>query len=107
MSTFLDDLNQSASLILLGPCYSKANTKRVYLNRKTGRRIYGKADHVLIALESFIVQAKKQWQRREPLWPPIAIYIDIHYQSRKPDLDESLVLETWSAEIDENSTLDT
>ena len=91
MSTFLDDLNQSASLTLLGPIYSKANSRMVGVNRKTWRMYNIKPPKVQEAAKSFVYQAKSQWGRRRPLEAPIYVKMDIYYQSRGPDLDDSFI----------------
>ena len=91
MSTFLEDLNQSANLALFGPIYSKANSRMVGFNPKTKKQVNIKPKKAREAVKSFVYQAKSQWCRRNHLEAPIYVKMDIFYQSRRPDLDDSLI----------------
>ena len=70
------------------PC-SKANSRRL-VKSKTGRPLFIKSQKALDYVKSFERQCKKI----NPLYEKdVAVKITIYYASRRPDLDESLILD--------------
>lgn len=77
--------------VLLGEPASKANSRQVALDTSTGRRRVIKSDKALHYVESALRQIPPK--ARQQLKGDIAIELRIFYASRRPDLDESLVLD--------------
>lgn len=70
------------------PC-SKANSRRL-VKSKTGRPLFIKSQKALDYVKSF----ERQCQKIDPLFEKdVAVKITIYYASRRPDLDESLILD--------------
>jgi len=79
------------------PC-SKANSRRL-VKSKTGRPLFIKSQKALNYVKSFI----KQCQKIDPLYEKdVAVKITIYYASRRPDLDESLILDCMQGLIYKN-----
>jgi len=79
------------------PC-SKANSRRL-VKSKTGRPLFIKSQKALDYVKSFI----KQCQKIDPLYEKdVAVKITIYYASRRPDLDESLILDCMQGLIYKN-----
>jgi len=79
------------------PC-SKANSRRL-VKSKTGRPLFIKSQKALDYVKSFI----NQCQKVDPLYEKdVAVKITIYYASRRPDLDESLILDCMQGLIYKN-----
>ncbi len=73
--------------VIEGEPASKANSRRIV---KIGNRIASiKSQKALSYADAFKLQAPKV----EPLTDPVRITLTIYYASRRPDLDESLILD--------------
>ena len=87
------------SFVIKGQPYSKANSRR--LVQKGGRPMFIKSKEALQYLHAF----KMQCPKCKPLIDKsqdVAVDIKIFYQSRRPDLDESLILDAMQGLVYEN-----
>jgi len=78
---------QALSLIILGEPASKANSRRMVYVR--GKPMFIKSAKALAYAKSF----KQQAAAAAKLDGDVAVHITIYYASRRPDLDESLILD--------------
>ncbi|MGA0201501.1 MAG: RusA family crossover junction endodeoxyribonuclease [Prochlorotrichaceae cyanobacterium] len=77
------------AFLILGEPASKANSRRIVMIRGMARSI--KSQKALNYVEAFKRQAKQQL---EEIWEDdVRVTIHIHYASRRPDLDESVILD--------------
>jgi hypothetical protein len=75
------------AFLILGEPASKANSRRIVTIRGMARSI--KSQKALNYVEAFKLQAK-----RGEVWEDdVRVTIHIHYASRRPDLDESVILD--------------
>lgn len=79
-------------MILYGQLQSKANSRRLVVNRKTGRAMFIKSKEALSAVDTFSAQAKAQWEG-EPIEGPVLFVAHVYYPSRRQDLDVSLLMD--------------
>ena len=102
MSQKPDDINrntelQSLSIIIFGEPASKANSRRVVKFGNMSRLI--KSQKALDYSEAF----KQQCPAIDPLMSgDIRMTLTIYYASRRPDLDESLILDLFQGLVYEN-----
>lgn len=90
--------NTIASITILGEPCSKANSRRL-VKSKQGRPLFIKSQKALDYVKSFERQCKKF----EPLCEKdVAVEIVIFYSSRRPDLDESLILDCMQGLVYKN-----
>ena len=80
---------QALSLIILGEPASKANSRRMVHIR--GRTMFIKSAKALEYAKSFKQQVESE--AKVCLHGDVAVHIRIYYASRRPDLDESLILD--------------
>jgi len=78
---------QALSLIIFGEPASKANSRRMVYVR--GKPMFIKSAKALAYAKSF----KQQAAPAAKLDGDVAVHITIYYASRRPDLDESLILD--------------
>jgi len=78
---------QALSLIIFGEPASKANSRRMVYVR--GKPMFIKSAKALAYAKSF----KQQAIPAAKLDGDVAVHITIYYASRRPDLDESLILD--------------
>jgi len=79
------------------PC-SKANSRRL-VKSKTGRPLFIKSQKALDYVKTF----EKQCKKIDPLFEKdVAVKITIYYASRRPDLDESLILDCMQGLVYKN-----
>jgi Holliday junction resolvase RusA-like endonuclease len=78
---------QALSLIILGEPASKANSRRMVYVR--GKPMFIKSAKALAYAKSF----KQQATPAAKIDGDVAVHITIYYASRRPDLDESLILD--------------
>lgn len=79
----------SISIVVIGEPCSKANSRRL-VKSKSGRPLFIKSKKALDYVKSFSQQCP---QLDEPFTEDVAVDIKIFYASRRPDLDESLILD--------------
>jgi len=80
---------QALSLIILGEPASKANSRRMVHIR--GRTMFIKSAKALAYAKSFKQQVESA--ANVCFHGDVAVHIRIYYASRRPDLDESLILD--------------
>ena len=78
---------QALSLIIYGEPASKSNSRRLFSIR--GRPAVIKSSKALAYAKMF----KQQCFRKKLLEGDVAVHMTIYYASRRPDLDESLILD--------------
>lgn len=87
----------SISFVIYGEPASKANSRRIV---RRGNKIASiKSAKALSYSDSFKAQAPKDVAM---LTGPVRIHMDIYYASRRPDLDESLILDLLQGVVYEN-----
>lgn len=76
---------------LFGQAASKANSRKIVNNPKTGRAMVIKSKEA----RKFMDDARRQIPPacRVRLQGPVAVVLHIHYKTERPDLDESIVLD--------------
>ena len=79
---------------------SKANSRRSVLNRKTGNMMYIKSKKALSYVNAFSLQCP---QINPPLEGDLSITMTIYYASRRPDLDESLILDCMQSVLEKKT----
>ena len=77
------------AFLIIGEPASKANSRRIVMIRGTARSI--KSQKALNYVASFKLQAQQQLGE---IWEDdVSVTIHIYYASRRPDLDESVILD--------------
>ena len=94
--TTIDEL-QSISLNIFGEPASKANSRKLVHYGGMSRLI--KSDKALSYSEAFKLQAKPL---QTLMTGDVKVTMVIHYASRRPDLDESLILDLLQGVVYEN-----
>lgn len=82
---------QALSLCILGEPASKANSRRMVYVR--GKPMFIKSSKALTYAESFKQQTLAAAASKVTLDGDVAVHIKIYYATRRPDLDESLILD--------------
>ena len=86
------------SMVIFGEPCSKANSRRL-VKSKTGSPLFSKSKKALSYVKSF----KEQCKKIDPLLlGDVAVIIKIYYASRRPDLDESLILDCMEGLVYKN-----
>ena len=91
---------QALSLIILGEPASKANSRRMVHIR--GKTMFIKSAKALAYANAFKQQVGAATQAGVMLEGDVAVHITIYYASRRPDLDESLILDLLQGVAYEN-----
>lgn len=81
---------------VLGSPQSKANSRRLVFNHKTKRPMFIKSARALSYTQAFTMQCPKL---ASPLEDDVAVWIKIFYESRRPDLDDSIILDAMQGAI--------
>jgi Holliday junction resolvase RusA-like endonuclease len=88
--------NELLEFVILGEPASKANSRRLVYNKKTKRPLFIKSDKARSYLKDF----QKQCPVKKPLLEgDLSVTMTIFYASRRPDLDESLILDAMEKRI--------
>ena len=90
--------NNIVEMVIHGEPCSKANSRRL-VKSKSGRPLFIKSQKALDYVKSFAKQCKKI---EPPVEKDVAVRIVIFYASRRPDLDESLILDCMQGPIYKN-----
>lgn len=90
---------KSVEFQILGQPYSKANSRRLVTNRRTGRPMFIKSDAAFGYAKAFKLQCPKL---PALISGDISFTAHIYYGSRRPDLDESLLMDLCQGLIYEN-----
>ena len=86
--------------VVYGEPASKANGRRNVFNKKTGKMLYIKSKKALNYAEAFALQCP---QMSPPIKDDVSVTITIFYASRRPDLDESLILDCMQSVVDKKA----
>jgi len=92
-------MGDSIKFVVKGQCYSKANSRR--LVSIGGKPRFIKSKQALKYAEDFTWQCPKQ-ETLIPKDKDVSVKMTIYYQNRRPDLDESLILDLMQGMIYEN-----
>ena len=88
----------SINMVIYGEPCSKANSRRL-VKGKTGKPLFIKSNKALDYVKSF----GQQCQCVDPLiTEDVSVIIRIYYASRRPDLDESLILDCMQGLVYKN-----
>ena len=91
-------MSNNVDMVIYGEPCSKANSRRL-VKSKSGRPLFIKSQKALAYVKSFGEQCKTL----DPLMEDdVAVLIKIYYGSRRPDLDESLILDCMQGLIYKN-----
>lgn len=90
--------NNIVEMVIFGEPCSKANSRRL-VKSKSGRPLFIKSQKALDYVKSFQKQCRKI---EPPVEKDVAVRIVIFYASRRPDLDESLILDCMQGPIYKN-----
>lgn len=80
-------------MTLIGISYSMKNSRRLVVNKRTGKPMFIKSSKAVKAFHDFVIQAKAQWDGREPIPPPAHVSGIIYYPNRRFDLDPSMLFD--------------
>lgn len=84
---------ETLKLLITGSPQSKANSRRLVLNRKTNKLMSIKSKAALAYEESALWQLKSQLRGRAPLIGDLSIDVTIYYKTKHNDLDPSLIFD--------------
>lgn len=84
---------------IIGEPASKANSRRLVTNKKTGKKWPIKSAKALAYVDAVQKQAPRSWPL---LTGPLVAHITIWYATEKPDLDESIILDALQGIIYKN-----
>jgi Holliday junction resolvase RusA-like endonuclease len=90
---------QPITFTIFGEPASKANSRRLVVNNKTGRLMSIKSAKALGYVQAFKAQCPKL---PVLMTGDLSATITIHYASRRPDLDESVILDAMQGCIYDN-----
>lgn len=80
--------------VVKGNLQSKANSRKLVTNRKTGRILFIKSKSAMDFTDEAIYQLKRLWMQKPAYEGPVSLRADIYYSSRRPDLTPELFLDT-------------
>jgi Holliday junction resolvase RusA-like endonuclease len=78
---------------IYGETCSKANSRRIVFSKKSKRRLVIKSEKAINYCDEFNRQADLVQPNVEPYEGKVAVFMEIAYCTRRPDLDESLILD--------------
>jgi Holliday junction resolvase RusA-like endonuclease len=87
--------NEAVEFTVLGEPASKANSRKLVKNQKTGKPMFIKSQKARDYARAFKYQCP---QPRVRLTGDVRVTIIIYYASRRPDLDESVILDCMEPE---------
>lgn len=83
-------MSKPVEFVAYGEPASKANQRRLVKNKKTGKTMFIKSQKALDYEHDFALQCP---QIEPPISEDVKVTITIYYASRRPDLDESVILD--------------
>lgn len=92
-------MQEPISFVIKGSPQSKANSRRLVVNNKTGRMMFIKSKAAISYNDAFRMQCPKLDTLLEG---DVCVTAHIYYGSRRPDLDESIVLDAMQGLIYSN-----
>jgi len=84
------DFNWRVHAVVEGEPASKANQRKFVKNRRTGKPMFIKSEKALNYVAAFAMQVTPL---KELLEGDLVVAIKVYYASRRPDLDESVILD--------------
>ena len=81
---------KQVEFVVYGEPASKANSRRLVNNKKTGKTMFIKSSKALTYEKDFAMQCP---QLDPPIEGDVKVTIKIFYATRRPDLDESVILD--------------
>jgi len=82
-------------MVILGQLQSKSNSRQIVMVR--GKPLVIKSKAARDCADSFTTQLKAQWQNAPPVPEPVLLSAVVTYQSRRSDLDISLLMDCLQA----------
>lgn len=76
-----------------GNLQSKANSRKLVMNRKTGRVLFIKSQSARDFSDEAISQLKRLWMQKPAYTGLVSLRADIYYSSRRPDLTPELFMD--------------
>jgi hypothetical protein len=95
-------MKHPVEFVVYGEAASKANQRRLVKNKKTGKSMFIKSDKALTYAEDFTRQCP---QIDPPISEDIKVTMTIFYASRRPDLDESVILDCMQSVTTKHPTI--
>lgn len=92
-------MHNSVKFTIIGEPASKANSRRLVSNSKTGRPMFIKSAKALSYMDGFRLQCPKL---RNLMVGDLSATIHIYYASRRPDLDASVIFDAMQSRIYDN-----
>lgn len=89
----------SIAFSILGEPASKANSRKLVTDPKTGKPRFIKSDKARGYAATAVLQMPKL---KRMLRGPVAVHLWIYYATQRPDLDESLILDLMQGHVYEN-----
>ena len=89
-------LRDMCQFVVLGEPCSKANSRRLVTNSRTKKLMSIKSEKALNYVKAFQMQCP---QVEPPMADDLKVTIKIYYGSRRPDLDESVILDCMQSVI--------
>lgn len=86
----------AVEFVVYGEPASKANSRRQVMNKKTGNVMYIKSKKAIDYVTAFSLQCP---QLPSPIEDDVSVTIKIYYATRRPDLDESLILDCMQSVV--------
>lgn len=96
----IDEEKFDRTFVILGEPASKANARRLVTIR--GRPAFIKSQKANDYMDSFRLQCSAQAAGMKPTDKNLRVEMMIHYASRRPDLDESVILDAMQGIVYEN-----
>jgi asparagine synthetase B (glutamine-hydrolysing) len=96
MSNYKGVLRDMCQFVIFGEPCSKANSRQLVTNKQTSKTMFIKSKKALAYVDAFKIQCP---QVDPPLTDDLKVTIKIFYASRRPDLDESVILDCMQTEM--------
>ena len=90
---------EPVEFVVYGEPASKANSRRLVNNPKTGRTMFIKSKKALDYEKDFALQCP---QLNPPIEGDVKVSMTIYYATRRPDLDESVILDCMQSKTAKN-----
>jgi Holliday junction resolvase RusA-like endonuclease len=84
-------------MVLQGVSYSMKNSRRIVTSPRTGKTMIIKSKQAMDAFNSFVLQAKAQWNYRPFVPEPAMLTATIWYPNKRFDLDDSMLMDVLQA----------
>ena len=95
------NMNPIVRMTIEGEPASKANSRQI-VTLKSGKRKSIKSEKARNYVEAFTIQCAQKVRGLLPYEGDVAVFIKIYYASRRPDLDESIILDAMQGMVYKN-----